>query len=113
MPRHYLTRHSNPDELLRLKKSLQFIHEVIRSHEPGLYNHVGFSCAIAFSKAEELKDQISPFCPAYASLGRLIEALRRLSVDPSALAEAKCHLEAIGTYFGLEKYALVPRNKNT
>ena len=110
--KQHLTRYSEPDELLRVKKSLQFIYEVVKSYEERLYDHVGFSCAIAISKAEELKDQVSKFCPAHSSLKDLIEALRQLDGGESARAEAKRRLEVISVYFGLEKYTLVSRIKD-
>ena len=108
-----LTSYSEPDQLLRFKKSLQFIHEVIRSYESGLCDHVGFSCALAISKAEELKDQVSRFCPAYRSLDGLIGTLKQLYSGDSAYTEANRYLKAISAYFDLEKYVLVPRVKNS
>ena len=73
--KEYLTNRSDADELIRLKKSVQFIYEIVQSYSAGLFDHIGFSCAIAMAKAEELRDQVSPFCPAYQFLGNLIQVL--------------------------------------
>src|SRR3989338_1477389 len=107
--KQFLTHHSGPDQLLRFKKSIQFIQEVVRSYGSGLYDHIGFSCALAISRAEELRDQVSQFCPAYQSLDELVEVLKQLYKGDSVYSEAERHLEAISAYFNLERYALVRR----
>lgn len=104
-----LTIHSNPNDLLRLKKSLQFIQEVVRSYDMGLYDHIGFSCALAISKAEELEIAVSRFCPVYSAFGRLIEVLKELHEQHKGGAEAKELIEKIKLYFELDRYELVPK----
>ncbi len=104
-----LTIYSNPNDLLRLKKSLQFIQEVVRSYEVGLYDHVGFSCAIAVSKAEELKNAVSRFCPVYPVFGKLISALQGLHDQHQGREEAAQSIEKINSYFGLDRYELAPK----
>ena len=104
-----LTSYSEPDQLLRLKKSLQFIQEVVRPYALESCGPIGFSCALAISRAEELRDQVSQFCPAYQSLDELVEVLKQLYKGDSVYSEAQRHLEAISAYFNLERYALVRR----
>ena len=104
-----LTNHSHPNDLLRLKKSLQLIQEVVRSYEVGLYDHVGFSCAIAISKAEELENIVSRFCPVYPAFGQLILALKGLHEERTGGPEAVQAIEKINSYFGLDRYELIPR----
>ena len=104
-----LTIHSSPNDLLRLKKSLQLIQEVVRSYEIGLYDHIGFSCALAISKAEELQGAVSRFCPVYAAFGRLIEVLKELHHERKGGTEAKELIEKIKLYFELDRYELVPK----
>ena len=104
-----LTSYSEPDQLLRLKKSLQFIQEVVHSYALGLCEPIGFSCALAISRAEELRDQVSQFCPAYRSLDNLVEVLKQFYEGDSPYLDAQRHLEAISAYFNLERYALVRR----
>ncbi|GEM_PF-4452607 len=104
-----LNIHSNPNDLIRLKKSLQFIREIVRSYEIGLYDHIGFSCVIAISKAEELRNEVSHFCPAYPAFGQLIEALKNLSEKREGIETAIEALEKIHSYFGLDRYSLIPK----
>ncbi len=104
-----LTIHSSLNDLLRLKKSLQFIREVVRSYEIGLYDHVGFSCAIAISKAEELEDCVSRFCPVYSSFGELVRFLKGLYEERTGSREAVQLIEKISAYFDLARYELIPR----
>lgn len=108
--KEYLTNRSTADDLIRLKKSIQFICEVVQSYTLGLYDHVGFSCAIAISKAEELRDRVSPFCPAREIFNRLIGTLKQLSSgDCTVCGHAEEHLSAIGHYFNLHQYSLTRR----
>ena len=110
----HLNHHSAADELVRLKKSLQFIREVVDSYGAGLFDHIGFSCALAISKAEELREHISPFCPARHFFDDLIRALKRLYYeDRAAYREAKCQLDKISTYFNLDRYFLTRRPQNS
>lgn len=108
MNRH-LTTHSDPNDLLRLKKALQFIREVARSYEIGLYDHVDFSCSIAITKAEELKNCVPRFCPAYPAFGELICALKNFRVQQTGGGQAVQLIDQINSYFGLERYGLVPK----
>ena len=111
--KQYLNHHSPPDELIRLKKSLQFIREVVDSYGAGLFDHIGFSCALAISKAEELRDYVSPFCPAHNVFQSLIRTLKRLYYDDRrAYIEAERQLDAISAYFNLNRYFLVRRPQN-
>lgn len=104
-----LTVHSSPNDLLRLKKSLQLIQEAVRSYEVGLYDHIGFSCALAISKAEELQNTISRFCPVYPVFGLLISALKELHETRRGGREAVQSIEKINSHFSLDRYELVPK----
>ena len=100
--KEYLTNRSPADELVRLKKSVQFIYEIVRSYANGPFDHVGLSCALAISKAEELKGRVSPFCPAYEILNNLIQTLKQLySGDRETCQRAEAYLAAISNYFNL------------
>lgn len=105
----HLTIHSSPNDLLRLKKSLQLIQEVVRSYEVGLYDHVGFSCALAISKAEELKNVVSRFCPVYPAFSKLISALKGLHERHEGREDAVQSLEKINSYFALHRFELQPK----
>ncbi len=105
-----LTNHSNADELLRLKKAVMFIREVVRSYEIGLYDHVGFSCALAISKAEELKGRVARFCPVISSFDLLIEGLNDLSQGKKTVNQTSEALDEISAYFKLDRYSLVPKH---
>ncbi len=104
-----LSVHSNMNDLLRLKKSLQFIREVARSYEIGLYDHVGFSCALAISRAEELRGDISHFCPVYSAFGELVVHLKQLYDQQVGGREIVHSIEKIISYFGLDRYELIPK----
>lgn len=104
-----LTIHSSPNDLLRLKKTLQFIREVARSYEIGLYDHVDFSCSIAITKADELKSCVPRSCPAYPFFSELISALKSFRVQQTSGAKAIQLIDQINSYFGLDRYELVPR----
>ena len=106
--RKYLTHHSAPGELIRLKKSIQFIQEIIQSYETKAFAHLGFSCALAISKAEELKDHVSPFCPGYPMFEKLIDGLKQIYEGHDVSGEVKQYLEGIRAYFDLDKYLLIP-----
>ncbi len=106
--KEYLTIYSAADELVRLKKAIQFIYEIVQSYEVESFDHVGFSCALALSKAEELKDRISPFCPAYGYIENLIETLKQLySGDRTVCQRAEERLVAISSYFNLHQHSLI------
>lgn len=104
-----LTVHSNPNDLLRLKKTLQFIREVARSYEIGLYDHVDFSCSIAITKAEELKSYVAHSCPVYPLFGELISALKKFRVQQTGGTKAIESIAQINSYFGLDRYELIPK----
>ncbi len=105
----HLTNYSKPEDLIRLKKSLQFIEEVVKSYEAGLFQHVGLSSAIAISKAEDLRGQISQYCRAYPLLSDLIEVLNNMALHGQANKRAAELLQKISDYFQLERYSLNPR----
>lgn len=107
----YVTQRSASDELLRLKKSLQFIEEVVRSYETGAFRHLGFSCALAISKAEEWRDRVSPFCPASVLLADLACVLRALYAGKKVWKEVRQYVKRIYDYFGLGRYRLVRREQ--
>lgn len=108
---HYVTHRSASNEFVRLKKSLQFIEEVVKSYETGAFAHLGFSCALAISKAEEWRDRVSPFCPASVLLADLADALRALYEGKETWREARKYLKGIHDYFGLSRYSLVRRER--
>ena len=108
-----LTNRSAANELVKLKKSVQFIQEVVQSYAEALFDHVGFSCALAISKAEELRERVSPFCPAYVMFGDLIEALKELySGNHVVCKRAEDQLAAINKYFNLDQYVLIRRKED-
>ncbi len=104
-----LTIHSDINDLLRLKKALQFIGEVVRSYEIDLHDHVGLSCVIAISKAEELKSQVSRFCPVYSAFEELAALLKHLCDMRTGSREAQKSIEKISSYFTLDRYELIPK----
>ena len=96
---------------MRLKKSLRFIQEVIRSYETGVFSHVGFSCALAISKAEELRDQISPSSKAWQLFGELAETLHELYEGRDVFRRVQEYLNTIRDYFKLDRYSIIPHDK--
>ena len=108
--RKYLTDRLDPSQLVRLKKSIQWIRHVVDSYQTGSFDHVGFSCAIAVSKAEELKNYVSPFSPAHPLFQNLIQALGEISKDGSASARAEDSLNAIHAYFDLGHLSFTQRS---
>ena len=107
---HGLTKNSSPDELLRLKKTVRSIGDLLRALSHTSYDHLGFSYALAVAKAEELKDQVSPFCPAQTAIQDLIQALKMFSSHPTTAREmAERSLESIDRYFDLGRYLLLKR----
>ena len=107
----YLTDRSMPGELIRFKKPLEFIWEVVRSYQAGVMDHIGFSCAIATSKAEELKNLVSPFSPAFKQFEQLTQGLKCLYCgDRSVACELERVIEEIEAYFKLDQYSLVRRS---
>ena len=109
----YLTSYSDSHELVKLKKGLLLVEEVIRTYSIGVISHVGFSCALAISKAEELKLHVSPFCPAHHFFVKLIEALHGLYEGKKVSEEARQHLDAINGYFALERHSLIRRQTSS
>lgn len=104
-----LNHYSKPEELLRVKKTLQFIYEVVRSYRMGLHEHVGFSCAMAISKAEEMLSQISNVCPAYSCVEELIKSLNDLYLSQVGQDRAFEALDKIHSYFHFERYVMTPK----
>ena len=106
-----LTNYSTPNELLRLKKALAFIREVLRSYELGLHDHVGFSCALAISKAQELQSQVAEFSCSSPMFETLVEGLNELYQGRSqAIRKVSDALDDIHAHFELERYSLVSRS---
>jgi hypothetical protein len=105
----YLSKRSEAVDLLRLKKALYFIRLVVSDYGTGIYDHLGFSHALATSKAEELREQVDPFCPVEGAFGGLVEAMKKLVEDSSAFIEAERCLDEISGYFELERFAMLRR----
>ena len=97
------------DELLRLKKALQFIRQVIQDYARNPHYHLGFSLALATSKAEELSFLVEPFCPAKNAFQKLVEAMKVMSLEPSKVSEAERCLDQIFSCFELEHLSLIRR----
>ena len=103
---YQIGRQNTKETLFRLKKAIQFIKEVVNDHKKKPITHMSFALMLAISKADELRDQVDSFCPAYRSFQELSEMLRYLpnSYDARVIAE-RC-LEHIRDYFELEKIEL-------
>lgn len=97
------------DELARLKKTLLFIRNVITDYQANSYDHVGFSHALALSKAEELEVRVEPYCPAYSAFQGLTRSMKQFFSDRSAISEAEQYLDAIFKAFELERVLFVKR----
>ena len=106
---NHLSHDTTVAELLRLKKALQFIRQVVRDYGSNTFNHLGFSHALAASKAEELRDQIEPFCPAHKAFQELVKAMHMLPTDPQSASSAERCLDEIAAYFALDTIVLIRR----
>ena len=111
MKKKYLTPSSEPEELIRLKKSLEFIREVLRTYELGLFDHLGLSHALALSKAEEWQDRIARSSPAYSLWDTLVQGLKILTLEPAAPKKVTQALQAIWSHFDFDRYQFVSRER--
>ena len=102
---------SSSDELARLRKSLDFIRDVVRSYHGNSWEHIGFSCALAAARAEEMKARLSQFCGVRVHFDQLVDSLKLLGREgKKASLEAERHLEAIYRDLKLDQYSFVPHS---
>lgn len=83
------------------------IRKLLLSYQDGFYDHVGFSCAVAAAKAEEIKGQVSKSCPVYPLFEDLTDVLKKLYEKREKADEAIEIVDRIASYFDLKRFHLV------
>ena len=111
MIEYLIGRDTTKDILIRLKKAIQFIHEVVEDYNKRPIHHLNFALMLAISKAEELCDQVDPFCRTYPSFKELAEVIRDVPNSHEAREAVEKCIAEIRRYFDLEHVVLKPKTR--